>query len=149
MIDEAEQAAIGWAVTQLVYRATALTDAGAWEKLADLYLEDGVLARPSAPDQPIVGRTAILAASRARPPRTSRHVVSNPVVTIVSADEARVTSTLLLFTGPVGDGVVTADGTIMIGSFDDHVRRVDGQWKFARRTGTMAMQYRPDVPSGA
>lgn len=143
---DTDRAAIGWAVTQLVFRAAALTDAAAWEELAALYTDDGVLARPSAPNDPIVGRAAILAASRSRPPRRSRHLVSNVIVDVISADEARTTAMLTLFTGPAdGDEPVDADPVVAVGETRDVVRRVDGEWRFASRSGSIALRYRPAI----
>jgi hypothetical protein len=138
---EIEEAAIGWAVMQLVYRATALTDAERWDALAELFAEDAMFIRPSAPDQPIQGRAAILESLRARPARTARHVVSNVVVDIVSETEARATSTLTLFAGPSAEGIVRADPVIAIGSFEDDVRKIGDRWFFTRRGGSIALRY--------
>lgn len=143
---EVEEAAIGWAITQLVYRATAYSDAERWDDLAALFAEDGIFVRPSAPDQPIQGRAAILASLKARPPRTARHIVSNTLVDILSETEARATSTITLFAGPLAEGVALADPVIAIGSFDDEVRKIDDRWLFTRRGGTMALRYRPIQP---
>jgi hypothetical protein len=76
-----------------------LNDEARWDEAAALYAPDGLMTRPTAPDVPIVGREAILAAFKARPPRTTRHVCSNVVIEVESAREARGTSAMLLFTG--------------------------------------------------
>jgi hypothetical protein len=139
---EIEEAAIGWAVMQLVHRATALTDAERWDALVELFTEDAVFVRPSAPDQPIQGRAAILESLCARPLRTARHVVSNVVVDIISETEACARSTLTLFAGPPGKGVIQADPVIAIGSFEDNVRKVGTSWLFTRRGGAITLRYR-------
>ena len=65
-----------------------LNDAGDWPAVAALYAEDGLMTRPTAPDQPIVGREAILAGFLARPARTTRHIVGNVVIDVETATEA-------------------------------------------------------------
>src|SRR6201996_6918783 len=137
-----EEAAISWAVTQLIHRAIAFNDAGDWTALAALFAQDAVFIRPSDPDTPIVGRRAILASFHARPPRTSRHIVSNTVVDVLDPETARATSTITLFSAPATEGIANADPLIAIGHFEDEVRRIDGRWLFVRRRGTMAMHYR-------
>ena len=67
--------------------------------MAALYAEDGLMTRPTAPDAPIVGREALLAAFLGRPARTSQHVVGNIVVDVESETAASAYSVILLFTG--------------------------------------------------
>jgi hypothetical protein len=138
---EIEEAAVGWAVTQLIHRATALSDAEHWEALAELFAEDALFVRPSAPDQPIRGRAAILDSLRARPARAARHVISNTIVDIGSNVEAHATSTILLFAGPPMEGLARADRRIAVGNFDDDVRKIGSRWLFTRRFGTISMHY--------
>ena len=65
----AEEIAIEWECARLINRYALLNDAGRWDELVALYAEDGLMTRPTAPDAPIVGREALLAAFTARPPR--------------------------------------------------------------------------------
>lgn len=105
-----------------------LNDEARWEDVAALYAEDGVMYRPTAPDQGVEGREAILAAFKARPPRTTRHVCSNVVIDVETETTARGTSAMLLFTG---------DGAPLVGSFHDRfVLTADG-WRFAERRGSL------------
>lgn len=105
-----------------------LNDEARWEEVAALYAEDGVMYRPTAPDQGVEGREAILAAFKARPPRTTRHVCSNVVIEVETETTARGTSAMLLFTG---------DGAPLVGSFHDRfVLTADG-WRFAERRGSL------------
>lgn len=144
-MDERDEACAGWAITQLLYRATALMDAARWDELAGLYAEDAEMSRPSDPDNPVIGRAAILASMRQRPARTSRHVISNPVVDLISETEARVRSTVTLYSGPATAeaGAVPANGVILVGSFDDRLHRTPDGWRFTRRSGSMALEFRP------
>ena len=82
------------AIERLITDYVALNDDAQWEALADSYVEDGRMSRPTAPDDFIEGRTAILDAFQARPPRKSRHIVANirvdllliwPVLALLSA----------------------------------------------------------------
>ena len=86
------------------------------------------MVRPTAPDAPTVGREAILAAFKARPPRVTRHVCSNVVIDVESEDAARGVSAMLLFTGAAEP---------LVGSFHDRfVLTADG-WRFAERRGSL------------
>ena len=101
MTDE-ERRAIEWECARLINLYANLNDEARWEEAAALYAEDGLMTRPTAPDAPIVGREALLAAFLARPPRTSQHVVGNIVVEVESEDAASAKSVILLFTARTG-----------------------------------------------
>lgn len=117
------------AIERLVTDYAALNDAGDWDAVAALYIEDGRMSRPSAPDDFIEGREAILAAFRARPPRATRHICANIRVTLTGPDTARVESQILLFTA--------RDQAPLVGSYHDRcVRTADG-WRFAERRGRL------------
>lgn len=142
-MDGETRRAIEQDVARLVILYAALNDAARWEELAALYVEDGLMTRPTAPDDPIVGRAAILAAFRARPPRASRHVAANILVTALSADEAEAESVILLFTGaPADDGPPVRDpGPPLVGTFRDRLVRTEEGWRFRERRG--ALSFRP------
>lgn len=125
--DDARRA-IEWECTRLVNRYANLNDAARWEDVAALYVADGIMTRPSAPDIEIVGRAAILAAFTARPPRTTRHVCANIVVDAESPTAARGTSAMLLFTGGAAP---------LVGGFTDRFVLTDDGWRFAERRGTI------------
>jgi hypothetical protein len=125
-----ERRAIEWDCARLINLYAALNDEGRWPELAALYAEDGSMTRPTAPDVPIVGRSAILAAFESRPRRTTRHICSNIVVTALGRDDAIATSAMLLFTA--------ADAAPLVGGFADRFRRVPGEgWRFAERRGSL------------
>lgn len=123
-----QRRAIEWDCTRLVHHYANLNDAAKWEAAANLFTDDGRLSRPTAPDQPIVGREAILAAFLARPPRITRHVCANVVIDILSTDEATGESAMLLFVGP---------DTPLVGSFKDRFIRTTGGWRFLERRGSL------------
>jgi hypothetical protein len=123
-----ERRAIEQDCARLVALYANLNDAARWEDVAALYVEDGRMARPTAPDDWIVGRDAILTAFRSRPARTTRHVCSNIVIDVLDESHASGESAMLLFTG---------DGAPKVGSFHDRFVRVQGEWRFAERRGSL------------
>ena len=122
--------AIEWDCARLINLYAQLNDAARWEEVAVLYAPDGLMTRPTAPDAPIIGREAILAAFQARPPRTTRHICSNIVITVESATRARGSSAMLLFTA--------ADTPPLVGGFDDAFVLTSDGWRFAVRRGSLA-----------
>lgn len=125
---EGDRRAIEQDCARLVALYTNLNDAARWEDVAALYAEDGRMARPTAPDDWIVGRDAILTTFRSRPARTTRHVCSNVVIDVLDESHASGESAMLLFTG---------DGAPKVGSFHDRFVRVQGEWRFAERRGSL------------
>jgi len=130
-VTDDERRAIETDCARLIALYANLNDAARWDEVTALYAEQGVMTRPTAPDAPIVGRDAILAAFQFRPPRTTRHVCSNVVIDVDSADEARGTSAMLLFTGAPAP---------LVGSFHDRFVRTPEGWRFAARHGTLLFQ---------
>jgi hypothetical protein len=126
---EEDRRAIEWECARLINLYANLNDEARWEEATALYAEDGLMTRPTAPDAPIVGREALLAAFVSRPPRTSQHVVGNIVVEVESADTASAKSAILLFT--------SKDGPPLVGTYRDRfVRTADG-WRFSERRGAL------------
>ena len=106
-----------------------LNDAARWDEVAALYVEDGVMTRPTAPDAPLLGRAAILAAFQSRPPRKTRHVCSNVVIDVLSPTEALGTSAMIL---------LQPDAAPLAGSFHDRFVLTAEGWRFAERRGSLA-----------
>jgi hypothetical protein len=129
LVDACERRAIEWECARLINLYALFNDEARWDEVAALYAPDGVMTRPTAPDQPIVGRDAILAAFRARAPRTTRHVCSNIVIDVESATSARGRSAMLLFT--------SADKPPLVGGFEDRFALTGDGWRFAERRGTL------------
>jgi len=124
-----ERRAIEWDCARLVSLYANLNDTARWEDVAALYTEDGIMARPTSPDAPIVGRAAILAAFRGRPPRKTRHLCSNVVIDVLSSTDACGESAMVLF---------TAEGPPLAGSFHDRFVLTTDGWRFAERRGSLA-----------
>lgn len=117
------------ACERLILDYAALVDAARWEDVAALYAAGGRMSRPTAPDEFIEGRGAILAGFLARPPRTTRHICANIRVNVESATRASAQSQILLFTG--------AERSPMVGSYADLMVRETGSWLFAERRGSL------------
>ena len=125
-----ERLAIEWECAKLIARYANLVDAADWAAVAALYTEDAVFARPTNPEVPLIGREAILAAFLARPARTTRHVCSNVVVDVESAECARATSAMVLYMPDKGP---------LAGSFVDRFRLTSEGWRFAERRGSVVI----------
>jgi hypothetical protein len=117
------------AIAELITRYAALNDAGDWDGVAALYTEAGRMSRPTAPAEFIDGRAAILAAFRARPARTLRHIVANVLVTLDSDSDARASSQILLFTQSANPPLV--------GSYHDRLIKTAHGWRFVERRASM------------
>jgi hypothetical protein len=130
-MNRTRQILVEWECTRLVSLYANLNDGQRWEDLAALYAEDGWMTRPSDPNTRIVGPEAILAAFKARPPRTTRHICSNIVIDVESYEHARGESAMLLF---------TEFGPPLVGSFYDRFVQTHDGWRFAERRGTLTFQ---------
>ena len=126
----------------LAIQSFVLLDQREWEALADLYTEDAVFTRPTAPDQPIKGRPAILAQYEARPKaKITRHFVTNVLIDVLGGDKAKALLYVLLVTGTTETEApafpIAADPVRLVGEFrDDYVLTKDG-WRIAKRAGAM------------
>ncbi|HEY5413152.1 MAG TPA: nuclear transport factor 2 family protein [Caulobacteraceae bacterium] len=142
-LSETERAVIEWRCQQLVNRFALLNDACDYDALAQTFTEDGVFARPTLPDQPMIGRQVILEQFRKRPPRTIRHLMANVVITAESSERASGVCYMILYSGPAsaeGDkGPPKADGPALIGAFHDTFVKQEGEWLFARRNGSLGL----------
>ena len=145
VLSDRQRAHIERTCTRLVLDAADRTDRQDYPGLAELFHENGRLYRPTAPQQPLEGREAILAAYRQRPgSRVTRHFCSNIRVTVESAGYARVHCYVQVFAanteqpadGPFG---LPLDGRVMIGEFDDVCVADNGEWRFAERRARFVM----------
>jgi hypothetical protein len=128
-LDPQQQLLAERAIERLILDYAAHNDAAAWEAVAALYVAEGRMSRPTAPDVYIEGREAILAAFRERPARRSRHICANIRVEIESAGEARATSQILLFT--------SAGAAPLVGTYHDRLVLTGEGWRFAERRGSL------------
>ena len=141
-MDRSQYSVIEWECQQLLNRVTNLIDARQWEALIDCYLEDGVLFRPSDPDNGIVGREAILQSMKARPPGTTCHLLANSEFDVLNERNVVARSRVWLASGPAEtNGPVQARPPMLIGSFvDTLVYRAD-RWLIAERKGSIELAF--------
>lgn len=135
-MDHLQHLLIDQACRELVLRAARHADVNAPASLAGLFSEDAVLVRPNA--EPLHGREAIRRAYEQRPAdRLTRHMVSNILVDIESATQARALSYVLLWTGNSTDSPGAmgrpARGSQMVGEFDDRFSLTPDGWRITRR----------------
>ncbi|MEO5597167.1 MAG: nuclear transport factor 2 family protein [Novosphingobium sp.] len=116
------------AIERMIIDYAALNDTGDWDAVAALYVPEGRMSRPTAPDLFVEGRAAILAAFRARPPRATRHIVANVRIELEGAT-ARASSQILLFTA--------AGQPPLVGTYQDRLALADGVWRFTERRGSL------------
>lgn len=119
-------------ISRLITRFGLLNDAADWPAVAAMFTADARFVRPAGGD-PVIGRDAILASFASRPPRKSRHVITNIVVDVTSADAASAQSVMLLFAGPAGEA--SAASPALVGGFRDRLERTADGWRFAERVG--------------
>lgn len=135
-MDHLQHLLIDQACRELVLRAARHADANAPASLARLFTNDAVLVRPNA--EPVHGREAIQNTYEQRPAdRLTRHLVTNIVVGIESATQARALSYVLLWAGTGTDmpGAFgrPASGRQVVGEFDDRFALTPDGWRIARR----------------
>jgi ketosteroid isomerase-like protein len=118
------------AIERMVIDYAAHIDAGEWAAVADYYVADGRMSRPTAPDDFVEGRAAILAAFLSRPARKSRHIVANIRVDVADdGQSATASSQILLF--------LEAGAAPLVGSYADLLSHTDEGWRFVERRGSL------------
>jgi ketosteroid isomerase-like protein len=125
-----------------VLRAAAAADANDVAALVLLFTADAVLQRPNA--EPVRGREAIRESYARRPPeRLTRHLVTQTLVDIDSADQARASSSVLLWSGNGKDDSGPygrpADARQVIGEFHDLMLRTADGWRIQQRRASFIL----------
>jgi hypothetical protein len=151
ILSAAEQIEIDRACERIVYLYSRALDVGDMNAAADLFAENGSMARPMAPEQVIQGREAIRAALLTRP-RTllTKHLATNVLIDVESRDAARGVSCLtMISTTPPTDGKppFISSGPVYFGEFKDRYVREQGVWKFLERRGSIQMKFPGTAPA--
>jgi 3-phenylpropionate/cinnamic acid dioxygenase small subunit len=126
------------ACTELIHQFAQLSDAGAFEQQAELFTPDGQFARPSQPNEFIRGQATILETFKSRPPRRTRHLISNIQITVTGPDSASATSSVSLYAAPAGSDV--AVGPFLIGQYHDKFVRQGSDWRIHWRQGSVDLR---------
>lgn len=134
-----DESLVRQACTYLISHYAYLNDERRFEELAALFAEDALLYRPSAPDQAIEGRQAILEAFRKRPPDTMTFHVCTDILIDVQGEQVAVgRSRILLLSAtrpPHGTSASVQANMPVPGVFRDIFRLTEEGWKFAERRG--------------
>lgn len=132
------------ACQKILLKSISTFDERDFAAFAALFAPDGVFVRANQPDEPLVGREAILAALNARPAdRLTRHLCTNVEIDAVDADHAVGRCYLYLFsastTTPDQAGGRPADPIQRMGEYRDQYVRTGEGWRIARRDGKLVM----------
>jgi len=144
-LSAAERIEIERACERIVHAYSRALDLGDMNAAADLFAENGSMARPMAPEQVIQGREAVRASLLTRP-RTllTRHLATNVMIDVESRDSAHGISCLtMIATTPPTDAKppFVSGGPIYFGEFKDRYVREHGAWKFLERRGSIQMKF--------
>lgn len=126
--------------SDLITRYTYFADLGEIQRIPELFTEDGVMAHPTweANGQAELRKRFESMVGRQR---TLRHVCTNVLVDVLSAEEATATVylTLYMHDGPV-DGPAPISGPHQIGQYRDRLVKTAEGWRFAERRVTFAFE---------
>ncbi len=140
-----ERLQIERACERLVYAYSRALDVGDMSAAADFFAENGSMARPMAPSQVIQGRETIRASLLTRPKTLlTKHLATNIVIDVESADSARGISYLTMIATTPGNNTeppFLSQGPIYFGQFEDRFVRENGTWKFLERRGSIQMKF--------
>jgi hypothetical protein len=139
-----ERIEIERACERIVYAYSRALDLGDMNAAADLFAENGSMARPMAPTQVIQGRESIRAALLTRPKTLlTKHLATNVMIEVLSHDQAHGLSYLTMISTTPGDAVAPfiSAGPVYFGEFKDRFVRERGEWKFLERRGSIQMKF--------
>jgi hypothetical protein len=139
-----ERIEIERACERIVHAYSRALDLGDMSAAADLFAENGSMARPMAPTQVIQGRESIRAALSTRPKTLlTKHLATNVTIDVLSRDEAHGLSYLTMISTTPGDAVAPfiSAGPVYFGEFKDRFVREGGEWKFLERRGSIQMKF--------
>lgn len=124
------------ACERLAIASYSLMDQGRYEETAALFTEDATWVRGG---KPVEGRSGILASLNQRPiTDISRHLVTNVLVQLVSADEAEATACFVPLRGARReDGSVAMPPITNVGDLSFRFRREADGWRISHLRPTM------------
>jgi hypothetical protein len=140
-----ERIEIERACERLVHAYGRALDVGDMDAAANCFAEAGAMARPMTPHQIVRSREAIRASLATRPKSLlTRHLATNVTIDVENRDAASGFSYLTMIACSPIAGVeppFEAPGPLYFGEFRDRFVRVDGEWKFLERLGSIQMKY--------
>lgn len=144
-MDEWEKTKIERGCERLVLDFARFSDSGEHDRLAALFILDGLYERPDSVGGSYVGRDGILREMNNRAPRTSRHFLSNVVIDVLSAAEATGTAYYLFLTNGNPESRLPGlcdPAALFSGSYADRFVKVDGRWLIAHRVLSPGLELR-------
>jgi len=146
-MDAATRLSIEHACGKLPLLFAKHADDGDHAALAELFASDATYDRPFQPGYPFHGRAAIQSIFRDRPPILVRHLVTNVLVEVVSETRARGSNYVVMMSNHAEIVPPQPSNGIFVGGFDDEYVLEDGSWRFASRTGHLAMHEGGTIPN--
>ena len=117
-----------------------IVDAQEYSRLREIFAQDAVFARPTAPQDPLRGVEKIVASFEARPRnRVTQHIVFNIRVRVESPTAASGSCRMLLYMSDASEPE-TAEGRQatpkqLVGMYIDRYVRTSAGWRIAERRG--------------
>jgi hypothetical protein len=124
--------------SDLIARYTYFADLGEIQRVPELFTEDGVWATPTEQHE---GHEALRKRfeSSVGAQRITRHVCTNVLIDVLSAEEATATVYLTLYRhNGLVDGPAPISGPAKIGEYRDRLVKTAEGWRFAERRCTFA-----------
>jgi len=133
--------------SELIVRFAVHNDMGEHRELAELFTLDGRYARPAVPDSFTEGREAIFQNFASRPKdRITRHLITNIVIDVVSASQARGICYVTQYSGNVDNPAEShglyANPVQLIGEYFDEFVLTNEGWRFQQRSGRLSLSVR-------
>ncbi len=145
LLSTAERVEIERACERIVHVYSRALDLGDMNAAADCFAENGSFARPTMPDQLIVGRETIRASLLMRPKTLlTKHLSTNVMIDVESHESARGISCLTMISTTPAEGAKpphVSQGPIWFGEMQDRFVREGGVWKFLERRGAIQMKF--------
>ena len=136
-----EELQIKLACSELIIRAVSCADKHDARGFADCFALDASLSRPGG--QPIVGREAIFATYAQRPAeRLTRHLITNTLLDIVSAQQVKAVSYAMVVAGSNNDELTPKGrkaSSCQIGEFHDTLMLTNEGWKIQMRDASFTL----------
>ena len=149
-LSAAERMEIERACERIIHAYSRALDLGDMNAAADLFAENGSMARPMVPEQVIQGREAVRASLLTRPKTLlTKHLATNVMIDVESRDSARGISCLtMIATTPPADAKppFISSGPVYFGEFKDRYVRENGVWRFLERRGSIQMKFPGPAP---
>ncbi|MFC3851280.1 nuclear transport factor 2 family protein [Salinispirillum marinum] len=141
-----------WALENLIKASVHCVDTRDYLAFGALFALDGRLYRPTSPE-PIVGPEAIAKAYAQTPPnRFNRHLVTNVLITNLTADRATVQSYVLLFSTEDAAAVAQPFGApvarALVGEFADQCMLTPDGWRLHERRAAFTLNMNPMPATG-